>query len=104
MSDPSIRHAVPADIDTVLAFWGEAAEGTSISDDHAGVAREDFLIDPSRDRDADVFPTLADPEAAGYSSQAASDLLAVHGPPRVGMAANRYRKDLTASATAWASA
>ncbi|MFE9252842.1 hypothetical protein [Streptomyces sp. NPDC007088] len=59
--------------------------------------KEDFLIDPSRDRDADVFPTLADLDAAGYSSQAASDLLAVHGPPRVGMAANRYRKDLTAS-------
>lgn len=59
--------------------------------------KEDFLIDPTRDRDADVFPTLADLEAAGYSSQAASDLLAVHGPPRVGMAANRHRKDLTAS-------
>ncbi|MFG3044741.1 GNAT family N-acetyltransferase [Streptomyces sp. NPDC048241] len=39
MSDPYIRHAVPADIDAVLAFWGEAAEGTSISDDRAGVAR-----------------------------------------------------------------
>ncbi|MFD8673351.1 GNAT family N-acetyltransferase [Streptomyces seoulensis] len=39
MSDPGIRHAVPADIDAVLAFWAEAAEGTSISDDHAGVAR-----------------------------------------------------------------
>ncbi|MFD6334900.1 hypothetical protein ACFWGI_35730 [Streptomyces niveus] len=59
--------------------------------------KEDFLIDPSRDRDADVFPTLAALEAAGYSSQAASDLLAVDGPPRVGMAVNRYRKDLTAS-------
>jgi hypothetical protein len=59
--------------------------------------KEDFLIDPTRDRDADLFPTLADMEAAGYSSQAASDLLAVHGPPRVGMTANRYRKDLTAS-------
>lgn len=59
--------------------------------------KEDFLIDPSRDRDADVFPTLADLDAAGYSSQAASDLLAVNGPPRVGMVANRYRRDLTAS-------
>ncbi|MGW4223104.1 GNAT family N-acetyltransferase [Streptomyces bauhiniae] len=39
MSDPSIRHATAADIDAVLAFWVEAAEGTSISDDHAGVAR-----------------------------------------------------------------
>ncbi|GHE40452.1 hypothetical protein GCM10017771_59580 [Streptomyces capitiformicae] len=41
--------------------------------------------------------SLADLEAAGHSSQAASDLLAVHGPPRVGRTANRYRKDLTAS-------
>ncbi|MFD5079544.1 hypothetical protein [Streptomyces sp. NPDC058371] len=59
--------------------------------------KEDVLIDPTRDRDADVFPTQDDLEAAGYSSQAASDLLAVHGPPRVGMTVNRPRKDLTAS-------
>ncbi|MFF3377191.1 GNAT family N-acetyltransferase [Streptomyces sp. NPDC002680] len=39
MSDLHIRHATPADIDTVLAFWREAAEGTSISDDRDGVAR-----------------------------------------------------------------
>ncbi len=59
--------------------------------------KEDFLIDPTRDRDADVFLTLDDLEAAGYSSQAASDLLAVHGPPRVGMTVNRPRKGMTAS-------
>jgi len=58
---------------------------------------EDALIDPTRDRDADVFPTLDELEAAGYSSQAASDLLAVNGPPRVGMTVNRPRRDLTAS-------
>ncbi|PJE97944.1 GNAT family N-acetyltransferase [Streptomyces carminius] len=34
-----IRTAAEADIDTVLVFWKEAAEGTSISDDRAGVAR-----------------------------------------------------------------
>ncbi|WP_410535018.1 GNAT family N-acetyltransferase [Streptomyces sp. KL2] len=34
-----IRAALAADIDSVLAFWAEAAEGTSISDDRAGVAR-----------------------------------------------------------------
>ncbi|MEU6575710.1 GNAT family N-acetyltransferase [Streptomyces sp. NPDC046805] len=39
MSDLHIRRATLSDIDTVLRFWREAAEGTSISDDHDGVAR-----------------------------------------------------------------
>ncbi|WP_407548343.1 GNAT family N-acetyltransferase [Streptomyces sp. Pv4-95] len=39
MSDLHIRCATPSDIDAVLRFWREAAEGTSISDDHDGVAR-----------------------------------------------------------------
>lgn len=39
MSDLHIRCATPSDIDTVLQFWRHAAEGTSISDDHDGVAR-----------------------------------------------------------------
>lgn len=39
MSDLHIRPASTTDIDTVLRFWREAAEGTSISDDHDGVAR-----------------------------------------------------------------
>ncbi|MCS0600756.1 GNAT family N-acetyltransferase [Streptomyces sp. LP11] len=39
MSDLRIRPAVPDDLDTVLAFWKTAAEGTSISDDRAGVER-----------------------------------------------------------------
>ncbi|MEU0005986.1 GNAT family N-acetyltransferase [Streptomyces sp. NPDC006314] len=34
-----IRPAVPDDLDPVLAFWRTAAEGTSISDDRAGVER-----------------------------------------------------------------
>lgn len=34
-----IRPASPADLDAVLAFWKTAAEGTSISDDRAGVER-----------------------------------------------------------------
>lgn len=38
MSDLHIRCATPSDIDTVLLFWREAAEGTSVSDDHVGVA------------------------------------------------------------------
>ncbi|MEU6981032.1 MULTISPECIES: GNAT family N-acetyltransferase [unclassified Streptomyces] len=39
MDDLRIRAAVAADLDAVLAFWKTAAEGTSISDDRAGVAR-----------------------------------------------------------------
>ncbi|MFC8537848.1 GNAT family N-acetyltransferase [Streptomyces sp. NPDC057249] len=39
MSDLPIRPAAPSDIAAVLRFWRTAAEGTSISDDHDGVAR-----------------------------------------------------------------
>ncbi|GAB2812662.1 GNAT family N-acetyltransferase [Streptomyces daliensis] len=39
MNDLRIRTASPADAEHVLAFWKEAAEGTSISDDSEGVAR-----------------------------------------------------------------
>jgi ribosomal protein S18 acetylase RimI-like enzyme len=39
MSDLHIRCATLSDIDRVLEFWRHAAEGTSISDDHDGVAR-----------------------------------------------------------------
>jgi ribosomal protein S18 acetylase RimI-like enzyme len=39
MTDLRIRAAVPDDLDTVLAFWKTAAEGTSISDDREGVER-----------------------------------------------------------------
>src|SRR5690606_15747082 len=39
MSEPRVRAAGPEDLDTVLAFWKTAAEGTSISDDRAGVER-----------------------------------------------------------------
>lgn len=39
MDDLRIRPAVAADAAAVLAFWRVAAEGTSISDDEAGVAR-----------------------------------------------------------------
>ncbi|MFD9412572.1 GNAT family N-acetyltransferase [Streptomyces sp. NPDC059989] len=34
-----LRTAVPADAENVLAFWKEAAEGTSITDDVDGVTR-----------------------------------------------------------------
>ncbi|MFI8189518.1 GNAT family N-acetyltransferase [Streptomyces sp. NPDC085946] len=39
MTDLRIRAAAPEDLDTVLAFWRTAAEGTSISDDRDGVER-----------------------------------------------------------------
>ncbi|MEV6182636.1 GNAT family N-acetyltransferase [Streptomyces sp. NPDC052016] len=39
MSELRIRAATPDDLDTVLAFWKTAAEGTSISDDRDGVER-----------------------------------------------------------------
>lgn len=56
MNDLSIRSATPGDLDGVLAFWKVAAEGTSISDDGAGVAR---LVE--RDPDALI---LAEREGA----------------------------------------
>ncbi|MEV1085291.1 GNAT family N-acetyltransferase [Streptomyces sp. NPDC050211] len=39
MTELRIRAAGPDDLDTVLAFWKTAAEGTSISDDRNGVER-----------------------------------------------------------------
>ncbi|MFD6342604.1 hypothetical protein ACFWFE_35010, partial [Streptomyces sp. NPDC060210] len=39
MNDFRIRAATPADLDAVLAFWKDAAEGTSITDDRDGVER-----------------------------------------------------------------
>ncbi|MEU7499799.1 GNAT family N-acetyltransferase [Streptomyces griseofuscus] len=39
MNELSVRPALPGDLDAVLAFWRTAAEGTSISDDRAGVER-----------------------------------------------------------------
>jgi hypothetical protein len=56
---------------------------------------QDGLLDDLVDRVADVFPTLAALQAAGYHDQSASDLLAVDGPAPVGIVANnipRFRK------------
>ncbi|WP_432034855.1 GNAT family N-acetyltransferase [Streptomyces cucumeris] len=39
MNDLRIRAATPDDLDRVLTFWRQAAEGTSISDDEDGVTR-----------------------------------------------------------------
>lgn len=59
--------------------------------------REDHLLNPEVDRTADVFPDDESMTAAGYTSQDASDLLAVLGPPKVGIPANNipaFRKKL----------
>lgn len=52
----------------------------------------DHLIDPERDRHADVFPSLEATLAAGYQSQDENDLLAVALPtPKIGITANNIR-------------
>ncbi len=50
---------------------------------------QDATLDPATDRVADVFPDEEDIIEAGWSSQEASDLLAVLGPRLVGIPANR---------------
>ncbi len=51
--------------------------------------REDHLLDLDNERHAEVFPGVAELEAAGYHDQTESDLLAVLGPAKVGIPANR---------------
>jgi hypothetical protein len=59
---------------TVIYSWG---------------GRYDHMIEDT-DRQADVFPTLAALEAAGFTDQADSDLLAIHGPHKVGIVVNNH--------------
>ncbi|TKA06237.1 GNAT family N-acetyltransferase [Actinacidiphila oryziradicis] len=78
MSDLHIRCADLTDIEAVLQFWREAAEGTSISDDYDGVAR---LI--SRDPEALLLAegdgSLAGTVIAGFDGWRCSAYrLAVH--------------------------
>lgn len=78
MNDLRLRHAALPDIDAVLRFWRTAAEGTSISDDHDGVAR---LI--SRDPEALLLAerdgTLVGTVIAGFDGWRCSAYrLAVH--------------------------
>jgi hypothetical protein len=57
--------------------------------------REDHLLDPARDRTADVFPDEESIAAVDWHSQDDSDLLAVLGPKGVGIPANnipQFRK------------
>lgn len=51
--------------------------------------RHDHLIRPE-DRQADVFPTREALEAAGFTDQEDSDLLAIHGPHLVGIVVNNH--------------
>ncbi|MCX5414171.1 GNAT family N-acetyltransferase [Streptomyces sp. NBC_00059] len=78
MTDLDIRPAALSDVDAVLRFWREAAEGTSITDDHDGVAR---LIE--RDPEALILAEhdgrLAGTVIAGYDGWRCSMYrLAVH--------------------------
>lgn len=51
--------------------------------------KEDHLIDVERDRHAEVFPTKAALDAAGYFDQSDSDILAITAPTnRIGIVAN----------------
>ncbi|SCD90420.1 GNAT family N-acetyltransferase [Streptomyces sp. PpalLS-921] len=78
MSELHIRRAAPADIDAVLRFWTAAAEGTSISDDHAGVARL-LARDPEALLLAERDGVLAGTVIAGYDGWRCSLYrLAVH--------------------------
>lgn len=53
---------------------------------------QDSALDEDRDRVADVFPDEASIAAAGWHSQAESDLLAVLGPRQVGIPANNIAR------------
>ncbi|MEV5734654.1 GNAT family N-acetyltransferase [Streptomyces sp. NPDC052292] len=65
MTGLSLRPALPADLDAVLAFWRTAAEGTSISDDRAGVERL-VARDPGALILAEVEGELAGTVIAGF--------------------------------------
>ncbi|UKY54340.1 GNAT family N-acetyltransferase [Streptomyces inhibens] len=78
MSDLHIRCATLSDIDTVLQFWREAAEGTSISDDYDGVARL-VTRDPEALLLAERDGTLTGTVIAGFDGWRCSAYrLAVH--------------------------
>ncbi|MFH9616609.1 GNAT family N-acetyltransferase [Streptomyces pratensis] len=78
MTDLDIRLAALPDIDAVLRFWREAAEGTSVTDDHDGVAQL-ILRDPEAlilaERDGRITGTVI----AGFDGWRCSAYrLAVH--------------------------
>lgn len=49
----------------------------------------DYLIEDD-DRQADVFPSVEALEAAGFTDQEESDLLAIYGPHKVGIVVNNH--------------
>ncbi|MBM4796649.1 GNAT family N-acetyltransferase [Streptomyces sioyaensis] len=65
MNDLHVRAGTPADLDAVLAFWKDAAEGTSISDDGDGVARL-VARDPESLLLAELDGTLVGTVIAGF--------------------------------------
>ncbi|MER6806391.1 MULTISPECIES: GNAT family N-acetyltransferase [Streptomyces] len=70
MIELRIRAAGPEDLDTVLAFWKVAAEGTSISDDRAGVER---LV--ARDPEALILAVEVPPLGQGRERGRDGDLV-----------------------------
>ncbi|WP_431774199.1 GNAT family N-acetyltransferase [Streptomyces cucumeris] len=65
MDDLRIRAATPDDLDRVLTFWRQAAEGRSISDDRDGVTRL-LQRDPESLLLAERNGTLAGTVIAGF--------------------------------------
>jgi ribosomal protein S18 acetylase RimI-like enzyme len=65
MTELRIRAGAPDDLDAVLAFWKVAAEGTSISDDRAGVERL-VARDPGALILAEIDGELAGTVIAGF--------------------------------------
>jgi len=78
MTDLDIRCAALSDIDDVLRFWREAAEGASITDDHDGVARL-IMRDPEALLLAERDGRIAGTVIAGFDGWRCSAYrLAVH--------------------------
>ncbi|WP_237547805.1 MULTISPECIES: hypothetical protein [Streptomyces] len=75
------RDSVPGTRSSGLSPAASAGRPTS--------GTEDELLDPARDRVADVFPDIPGIRAAGWHSQDSGDVLAVLGPAPVGMPSNR---------------
>ncbi|MFI6287869.1 GNAT family N-acetyltransferase [Streptomyces sp. NPDC051018] len=65
MDELRIRTAVASEAETVLAFWGQAAEGTSITDDVDGVTRL-IARDPEALILAELHGRLVGSVIAGY--------------------------------------
>jgi hypothetical protein len=76
-----------------IALFRQAVEPLNLPNFHYVYSyggRQDKAI-TDQDRRCDVFPTDESLQAAGYHDQADSDLLAIYGPPAVGIVINNHR-------------